>query len=187
MVFTSPAPARVLFLFTMTGFLFLRPAPGKAQSDVLVLQKNGQNIISYVPGKPIMLQTIYDQWFDGYVTALRDDSVFINNIPFHYKEIKTLRRDRTKLNYAVDGSLLMVAGGGIVALNVINGLYRKDNIGQWFSTGGYIAAGALLAGGFLLRRAARKTYPIGKRYQLHYLDLHKDGPASTGFPEPGNR
>lgn len=162
--------------------LFFLPVFCEAQSDVLVLQKNGQNILSYVPGKPIMLQTIYDQWFDGYVTALRNDSVFINNIPFHYKEIRAIRREREKLNYVQDGTLLMIAGGGVVALNVINGLYRKDKAGQWFSTGGWIAAGALLGGGYLLRKANKKIYPIGKKYQLHYLDLHNDNPVSTGAP-----
>ncbi len=186
MVSTAAGPRYSLSFLRIATLLFLLPVFAKAQSDVLVLQKNGQNIISYEPGRPIMLQTIYDQWFDGYVTALRNDSLFINNIPFHYKEIKALRREREKLNYVQDGTLLMIAGGGVVALNVINGLYRKDKAGQWFSTGGWIAAGALLAGGFLLRKANRKIYPIGKKYQLHYLDLHKDNPASNGAPETGN-
>ncbi len=186
MAFISPARQRSLLLTGISGLMLLFSSFSQAQSDVLILQKNGQNIRSYVPGQPIMLQTVYDQWFDGYVTALRDDSVFINNIPFHYKEIRALRRDRTKLNYVGDGTLLMIAGGGVLALNIINGLYRKDNAGQWFSTGGYIAAGALIAGGYLLRKASTKSYPIGKKYQLHYLDLHKDGAAAPGAPQPGN-
>ena len=69
----------------------------------------------------------------GTLTALRNDSVFINNIPFHYNEITTMRIERTKLNYAGDGTLLIIAGVGVLVLNTINGIYRKDDARNWFS------------------------------------------------------
>jgi hypothetical protein len=92
--------------------LFFIPLIACCQSDVLLLQKNGRNIKTYAPGEPIIFETIYQQWFSGTLTALRNDSVFINYIPFHYHEIKTMRVERTRLNYAGDGSLLIIAGVG---------------------------------------------------------------------------
>src|ERR1700726_2105647 len=75
-----------------------------SQTDVLILQKDGQNIKTYAPGQRIIFETIYEQWFDGMLTDLRNDSVFINGIPFHYNEIKTMRVEREKLNYIQDGT-----------------------------------------------------------------------------------
>jgi hypothetical protein len=165
---------------------FFVPLIACCQSDVLLLQKNGRNIKTYAPGEPIIFETIYQQWFSGTLTALRNDSVFINYIPFHYHEIKTMRVERTKLNYAGDGSLLIIAGVGVLALNTINGLYRKDEAKNWFSTSGWITAGALILGGILLKKARVKTYPLGKKYGLHYLDLHSDNPGDRLAQPPAN-
>jgi hypothetical protein len=44
------------------------PADQPAQTDVLILQKNGHNIKTYTPGMQIMLHTVYDQWFEGTLT-----------------------------------------------------------------------------------------------------------------------
>jgi hypothetical protein len=165
---------------------FIIPLMACSQSDVLILQKNGKNIKTYAPGQPIIFETIYEQWFNGTLTALRNDSVFINNIPFHYNEIKTMRIELTKLKYAGDGSLLIIAGVGVLALNTINGIYRKDDAKNWFSATGWITAGALILGGILLKKSRIKTYPLGKKYGLHYLDLHSDNPDDRLAHPPGN-
>jgi hypothetical protein len=167
----------------IAALFFSIPLIGLCQSDVLILQKNGRNIKTYEPGMRIIFETVYDQWFDGALTDLRNDSVFINGIPFHYREIKAMRMERGKLNYAQDGTLLIIAGGGVLLLNVVNGLYRNDKAKDWLSTSGWITAGALILGGILLRKARIKNYPLGKKYGLHYLDLHSDNPAGG----PGNR
>ena len=157
---------------TIAVLLFLIPLISFSQTDVLLLQKNGRNIKTYAPGQRIIFETIYQQWFDGTLTDLRNDSVFINGIPFHYNEIKTMRMERNKLNYFQDGTLLIVAGVGVLVLNTVNGLYRKDKPKDWFSASGWITAGALILGGILLKKSRIKTYPLGKKYGLHYLDLH---------------
>ncbi len=156
---------------------FLLPLAGLCQSDVLILQKNGRNIKTFELGMAISFQTVYDQWFDGTLTALRHDSVFINGIPFHYKEIRALRKVRSKLNYKQDGTILIAAGAGLLALSVINGLYSNVNSNEWFSTVSIVVSGALIVGGILLRGAGTKTYLLGKKYGLHYLDLQSDKPA----------
>lgn len=147
------------------------PVAGFGQSDVLILQKHGKNIRSYIPGDPIIMQTVYDQWFDGTLTSLHHDSVSVDGIAFHWKEIKAIRWRRTGLNYTADGTILMIAGAGWLAINAINGIYRKDAIGDWYTTSGVVIGAALIGGGFLLRKAAVKTYQLGHKYDLHYLEL----------------
>ena len=98
----------------LTIVFFLIPFICLAQTDVLILQKNGRNIKTFEAGMSIGFHTVYDQWLGGTITALRNDSIFLNNIPFHVHEIDALRQDNTKWNYFTDGTLLIVAGVGVL-------------------------------------------------------------------------
>ena len=166
----------------ITSILYLIPLISLSQTDVLILQKNGRNIKTYETGMPIGFQTIYDQWLGGTITALRNDSVFLNNIPFHVQEIQAIRQDFTKWNYVTDGTLLIIAGVGVLVLNVVNGLYNNEKAGTWVTASGWITSGAFILGGILLKRARYKDYPIGKKYTLHYLNMHIDKPHDNNNP-----
>ncbi len=154
-----------------TLLFFLIPFFSYSQTDILVLKKNDKNLKIYEQGIYMVMQTINDQWFEGPVTAIRNDSVFIKGIPCHYQEIKIIRDDRTKLNYTTNGALLMIAGGGVLLLGAVNGLYRGDPAGEWYTTTSYITAGTLLVGGFLLMNAKKRQYTLGKKYTLVYMNL----------------
>lgn len=158
---------KIIFTFCLLTIAF----HSFAQHDFIVLEKNGSNVKTYSEGIEINVETIYRQWFEGVITAVRHDSVFINGFPFHYKEIATIKRDRNKLNYEADGVLLMAAGVGVVILGAVNGWYRGDNAGTWYSSTSYITAAGLIAGGYLLKNARYKYYHLGKKYKLTYLSL----------------
>ena len=163
------------YLVLMKGSFLLAlliPLFGFSQSDLLMLNKNSAHELTFATGMHFNFETTYQQWFEGTITAIRHDSVFVNGMPFHYKEIKTVRRERTKLNYQTDGTLLMIAGGGVLLLGAVNGLYRGDPANSWYTTTSFIVAGTLLAGGFILTRLHYKKYPIGKKYSLQYLELN---------------
>jgi hypothetical protein len=145
-----------------------------AQTNVIILEKNGANVKTYAAGMNITFETIYHQWFDGVITAIRHDSVFINDYPFHYKEIATIKAERKNLNYTEDGVILIAAGGGVLLLNAVNGAYRGDKIKTWYTSGSFITAGALLITGFLLVKSRYKSYHLGKKFTLEYLALDLD-------------
>jgi hypothetical protein len=164
----------------ITIILFLLPLVSISQTDVLILQKNGSNIVTYAPGMQIMIHTVYDQWLEGTITDMRNDSIFINNNPFHVHEIDAMRKNFSKLHLQTGGTILIVAGVGLLALNVINGLYTNEPAGSWIKASGWITAGAFILAGILMKTARFKNYPIGKKYTLHYMNLRaKDGPAVT--------
>jgi hypothetical protein len=163
----------------IAAILYLVPLISLAQTDVLILQKNGRNIKTFETGMSIGFHTIYDQWLGGTITALRNDSIFLNNIPFHVHEIDAIRQDNTKWNYVTDGTLLIVAGVGVLVLNVVNGLYTNEKAGSWIKTSGWITAGAFIVGGILLKRARYKDYTIGKKYTLHYLNMRVNHPQEN--------
>jgi len=150
---------------------FLIPLISMSQTDVLLLQKNGQNIKTYAPGQTIILETVYDQWLGGTITDLRNDSIFLNNMPFHVVEIRSVRQEFTKWNYNADGTILIIAGVGVLTLNVVNGLYTNEKSGSWVKTSGWITAGALIVAGILLKQVRYKNYLLGKKYTLHYLNM----------------
>jgi hypothetical protein len=159
------------WLFTFYFIPFFCAAQ-KPMDDVFVLQKNGSNVRTYSIGMPFSMETIYEQWFDGTITAIRHDSIFLNGIPFHYKEIRTIRWERTKLQYTTDGILLMIAGGGVLVLGAVNGLYRGDQAKDWYTPVSFITAGVFLITGFILLKSKYKKYSLGKKYSIHYLELN---------------
>jgi hypothetical protein len=162
----------------ITAIIFLVPLISLAQTDVLILQKNGRNIKIYASGMPIMIHTKYDQWLEGTLTDLKNDSVYVNNIPFHVHEIDALRNNFSKLHLQSAGTILIIAGVGVLALNVINGLYTNEPAGAWIKASGWITAGAFIVAGILMKSAKYNNYSIGKKYTLHYLNLRaKNAPA----------
>src|SRR5450432_92622 len=172
-----------VLIFSMNKFLttvfFLIPLISLSQTDVLILQKNGRNIKTFETGMPIGFHTVYDQWLGGTITALRNDSIFLNDIPFHVHEIDAIRQDNAKWNYLTAVIFLIVAGVGVLGLNVVNGLYTNESAGSWIKTSGWITAGAFIIGGILLRRARYSDYKIGKKYTLHYLNMHVNNPVEN--------
>jgi hypothetical protein len=143
----------------------------RAQTNLLILEKGEENLKTYSEGASIIFQTIYNQWFEGVITTIRRDSVYVNGFPFHYKEIATIKRERKSLNYEADGSILMAAGVGVVILGAVNGWYRGDNAGNWYTPTSYVTAGALLVGGYLLLKGRYKYYHLGRKYKLTFLNL----------------
>ena len=161
-------------------FICLIPFVGKAQNDVLVLQRRGMHERAYTVGDPMIFKTVYGQWFSGTIEDLRHDTVYIAGQGFHYNEIAVIQRTASKINFATLGVTMMIAGGGFAAISAINGGLRQDHPNQWFTTGGYVIAGALLVGGFLLAELSSKYYKLGGRFKLTYLQITPDKPAAPG-------
>jgi hypothetical protein len=154
---------RIILLF------FLLPFFANAQTDVLVLKKRGMEVRSYTIGSELMMRTIYNQWFQGNITNMRNDSLFLNGLPFHYKEIAAIRRMNLHFANTILPAGMMVAGAGIFVLGAVNGLYRGDKSKDWYTTSGLITGAALVVGGYLLTKTRVKNYRIGKIFTLDYL------------------
>jgi hypothetical protein len=156
-------------------FCCFLPFLSRAQTrDLLVLKKHGAHVQTYTVGMLFTMETIYRQWLSGTITDMRNDSIFLDGAPFSYKEIAAISNNRTSWNYAADGSILMVAGGGVFVLGAVNGMIRKDPANVWYTTTSYITGGTLLVGGWLLRKAGNRKYYIGHKYKLDYLSLRAD-------------
>ena len=169
-------------------FCFI-PFIAKAQTDILVLKKRGAHVRTYTVGDPIDLETVYHQWLNGTITELRHDSIYLNGMAFHYKEIRAIRRSHYNFGNTVLPYGMMAAGAGIFVLNAVNGAYRHDKAKDWYTRSSVITGASLLVGGFILTRFTRTTYHLGHRFRLEYLELNfRKPPASKPavVPPPQN-
>jgi hypothetical protein len=151
----------------------LIPFVSRAQRDVLVLQRSGMHVKAFTVGDQLAFETIYGQWFGGTIEDLHHDTVYIAGQAFNYNEIGAIKRTDNKGDLNGLGLKMMVAGGGFALISAINGGLRQDHPNEWFTTSGYIIAGALLVGGFVLTMLRPKTYKLGGRFKLTYLQITK--------------
>jgi hypothetical protein len=154
-------------------FICLIPFFSYAQHDILVVQRRGMHERAYTIGDPMTFKTVYGQWFSGTIEDLHHDTVYIAGQAFNYNEFAVIRRIDTRMDWGSFGIKMMIAGGGFAAISAINGGLRQDHPNEWFTTGGYIIAGALLAGGFVLAELMPKYYKLGGKFKLTYLQLSK--------------
>jgi hypothetical protein len=153
--------------------VFLTPFFCRAQRDVLVLQRNGMHVKAFTVGDPMSFETIYGQWFNGTIEDLHHDTVYIAGQAFNYNEIGAIKRADSKSELNSWGVKMMIVGAGFAAISAFNGARRQDHPNQWFTTSGYIIAGALLVGGFVMAELRPKTYKLGGRFKLTYLQITK--------------
>src|SRR6516164_1662095 len=141
---------RAILLLLLTAFLV---HAASAQSNELLLKKKNKTIISYFVGHYIMLQTVNNTFADGIITKITKDSIFIQHFDMERSEtangavyIDTAFRYTTAIYYQdigkillpikyarkTNGTILMVAGGGVLVLGAVNGLYRGDPPKDWY-------------------------------------------------------
>ncbi|HYE56347.1 MAG TPA: hypothetical protein VD996_15970 [Chitinophagaceae bacterium] len=181
----NKASLLILFLLAFTAL--------HAQNNALILQKKGRTQKTYFAGHFIALQTKQGNYADGIITRITNDSLYIRHFDiektfteyggiyfdtaFRYttsinvKDIGAIMRQINSSNRNRNAKLLMIAGGGVLVLGAVNGIYRKDPPRDWYQPSSYISAGALLGGGLLLSRAAKRQMTLGKKYSIKILPL----------------
>jgi hypothetical protein len=160
-------PKLLILVFCLIPFL------SHAQHDVLILQKRGAHVHAYAIGDPFVFKTVYGQWFSGTIEDLHHDSIYINGLAFHYKEIGAIRNFKGGSGGHL-GAEAMIAGVGFLAIGAVNGALRHDPAGQWYTTSGWLIGGTLIAGGFLLTQLKGKNYNLGGRFKLQYLQIGRN-------------
>ena len=162
-------------------FFCLIPFVTLAQTDLLVLKKRGALIHTYTEGDALNMETIYGQWFNGTITQLKHDTVFINGLGFHYKEIRAIRRSHYNFGNTVLPYGMFAAAAGILVLNAVNGAYRHDKAATWYTHSAVVTGISLVVGGFILTRTTRSIYHLGHRFKLDYLELTFKKPPPKPF------
>jgi hypothetical protein len=181
--------AILLFLFLLSNLFAF------SQNDILLLQKKGKTKQTFFTGRYIYIETKQGNYADGLITRIMGDSIYIRHYDIqktfteyggiyfdtafryttaiHYKDIGAVISPIDRSGRKRAGSLFLLAGGGVLALGAINGLYRGDPPREWYKPSSYIVAGALAGLGALFKFGGNPRMPVGKKYNLKILPLDK--------------
>ncbi len=159
-------------------------------SDMVVLRnRKGHTVKSYFSGIPIVFGDRGGRIVSGVVRKIQRDTIFIQQydvrkaynqwggyvadtitaylLKYHRNEIKWIRKPGAKFEFVRDGTIFMVGGTAYLLLHVINAAYLKEPV-----VGSTVAiAGGIAVGGFLMRKARKQRYTIGKNYTLVYIPM----------------
>ena len=183
---------------------FLLPVFTVAQvSDFITVKKrNNRTVRSYFPGAPIVCQTAYGHYLDGYVEAVRNDSVFIKQydvraIPnmwgvskidtvasyvtgIHYKEIRMMIYERRRsFGFLRSGTIFIIGGLGYAGLNLINGQYLGEPNGNKENLKKLGIAAGVAGGGFLLKYLNNRSQRNHKKYRVEYIRMNTPKPKGA--------
>jgi hypothetical protein len=179
-------------------FVSITPSAYSQASDFVVVKKrNNRTIRSYFPGSAISCQTVYGNYLNGIVDAVRNDSVFvkqydIRSVPnmwgvakidtlgsyingIHYKDIELFEMgNRESFGFIKNGTLFMIGGLGYAALNVINGKYLKESITGSKNRKSLGIALGVAGAGLIMNRIHSYNSRRGRKYRVEYI--HMSGP-----------
>lgn len=164
-------------------------------SDIISVQKkNGRNIRTFGAGSPFNFYTSQGNYVEGYISEIRDDSVFIISYDirafpnfwgvttvdtfasyrsgFNYREIASIQvSDRQKFTSVSIDKLLMIGGAGYFLLNTVNSDYLK----QPFSDAKNITTLGISAGvfglGLFINKFGKDNRFSKRRHKIVYIRL----------------
>jgi hypothetical protein len=168
------------------------------ESDFIVLKKrNNRTIKTFYPGAFISAETYNNFRVNGFITAIRNDSIFIRQeerqlmqtdfgsqldtfvyaVAIDYREIMQFNYSKKykwggKRGFAVVAlpKIMMIGGVGFILLESVNTIYRKESFnesGKLLSLG--VAAGVALAG-YLWEHYQEKSNKVkGGKYKVVYI------------------
>jgi hypothetical protein len=174
----------------------------QASDFITVKKKNNRTMKSYFPGSPITCQTVYGNYFNGYVEAVRNDSVFIKQYDIrpvpgiygavkmdtltsyingvHYKDIRAMIFEkRRSFGFLRNGTILIIGGLGYAGLNVVNGKY----LGEPIMKGGNLKRLGIAFGvagtGFLMKYLNNRSEHNERKYRVEYIKMTTPKPRGA--------
>ena len=174
-------------------------------SDFVVVKKHDRTVKSYFPGLPIVLQTNSYSWVNGWITAIRHDSIFVKEydvrqvptiwgttmtdtagsyiVGVHYKEIQRIEFNEKGgggFGFVTNGSIFMIGGLGYAVLNVVNGQYLHESITDSKNMTSLGIALGVAAAGFILNRISHHKNKKWK-YVIEYVRMNEVKKQLRGF------
>ena len=161
---------------------------------ISVRKKNGRVIKNFYAGSPILLQLVDGSYLKVPIQAVRNDSLFvtlydIRRFPtvfgsyvtdtiavtilgLHHKEIKRIHLNKKKTFAERSlGPLLMLGGGGYVALNLLNGTIFRLPITDKKNLRTLGIAGGAFGLGYLFTKLFASDGFSKNKHEIRYIDL----------------
>lgn len=169
-------------------------AQGQMSDFISLRRMNNRHVASFFKGSPISFMHVTGQQIDGYIEAIRNDSVFVKQWQImtfmtnlgttrvdttgyyihklHYQEIRTINYNKKESwRFVRNGSIFMIGGLGYAGLNLINGAYLKQPITDPDNLKSLGIALGVAGGGYILNRIYKKKEREGKKYKIVYVKM----------------
>jgi len=173
-------------------FLIICATTAQGQSaDYLILKKHNKKIQMIFSGEDIDFINNRGNYVHGNINRIEHDTLFlqefiVQRLPttlgtyildtagsyhykYNYREIAALGK-AAKKNFNLRGSGAALMGGGALLALGSGIVYLADP--KKFSAPLLIGALSLGVVGYFLSRGSSSSMPIGKKYQLQYMDMH---------------
>jgi hypothetical protein len=134
----------------------------------LILKKGYKNRLHFLTGDSIrFLSERSEKPIIGYLQAIGEDFVVVNDEQFPIKEINTIIYRRKSFNFVSTGKILQIAGPGFLVISGFNALLWS--IRPIWSTGNLVTSGSLLGLGLILPKFQQRNFEIGKKFFLRIV------------------
>ena len=175
-----------------------------AQSDWLVLTHKNRTLQSWTAGSYIIFRFSNQQWIEGYVRKVQQDSVWINQVHInrvfnnmgffsfdtsnmgimriHVNEITAVPKKNFSYNVFSNGKIFQLGSAAFIFLNVFNSaihsepVFSSDNVPRLGIAGGVFLLGTLLAS------SSRTYWEAGKKYRFAIVQLGTNSKAQPNTP-----
>lgn len=163
------------------------------QHDFILLKKRNKTIASYYVDNTITFRNTSGRWVDAYINDIKGDTLYLkefeivpyvnswgmpatdtlwrNRMKITTKDMAAFPRKNQSVNYIKDGTLLQVASGGYMLLNVINTLSDGDALFEDNNGMRLGIAAAVFAIGTLMHTSRSPVIEVGRKYRLQYITM----------------
>jgi len=186
-------------ILLVISLLFIANLLFAQQSDFIVLKKrNNRTLRTYYPGAFISAITYNDFQINGFIVAIRNDSLIIRQeqreliaskvgmgmevdtliytIGIDYRQIKQFNYHK---NYGWGGKrgfaqvalpkIMMIGGAGFVGLELVNTIYRRESLDDGNKLRTLGIAAGVAAAGWLIQESQQRAKKVGKKYKVVYI------------------
>ena len=167
------------------------------QSDFIVLKKkNNRTLRTYYPGAFISAVTVSDFPINGFIVAIRNDSLiirqeerklmqtdfgmeldtFVYTIAVDYRQIKQFNYKKAytwggKKGFVqvVIPKIMIIGGIGFIVLETVNTIYRGESFNDDNKLAALGIAAGIAAAGWYIESSKTRNKKVGKKYKVVYV------------------
>ena len=103
----------------------------------------------------------------GEIDEIGEDFIVVNGEVIDINNIKIVRIQKGRLNYASWGANLMLGGIFYPVIYLVNGIF--DGSGEYFSRGSLITGASLLLSGYIIMKLSFRKFDMDKRFFLRII------------------
>lgn len=180
-------------LLLVLGVGYITCATAQLSDIISIRKKNGRVVKTLGAGSPVHFITTGGYPIDGYISVVKDDSVFITSYDirsfptrwgvyavdtfatylsgYAFRDIVKIRIREKKFSQVSIPRLMMIGAGAFFILNVVNGPYLDQPFGDPENLTTLGVSAGIFGAGVALQAIYRGKEYTGKRHLLKYIRL----------------